>query len=415
MLTLLNAPSQIVTVATGGKNYKRGKEMREVDVLEGHSIIIEDEIIKDIIPDASVERGKFDRIIDLYGKVVLPGLIDCHTHLVYAGTRADEFRQKISGATYEEIATAGGGIKSTVKAVRNTSFNDLVNIARPRVEYAISQGITALEIKSGYGLSLEDEIKILRVINTLNTLYEIEIIPTFLGAHTFPEEFQSDKEGYVRLIKDKMLPAVAKERLAEFCDAFLEVTAFQKDQVEEIFQKAKELGFKIKLHSEQFNSIGGVDVALKYGAVSLDHLEVITEKDIEKVAGTETVCVLLPGVSFFLNYGFAPARRLISKDAIVAVSTDYNPGSSNIANLNLVMSLAAIKMRMTVEEVISAVTINAAKALDISHKTGSIETGKKADLAILDTQEYSGIVYQVAKNLNCMTIKNGRIIYTENK
>ncbi|MGE5351634.1 MAG: imidazolonepropionase [Acidobacteriota bacterium] len=414
MLGLLYSPSVIVTVSTGGKNFKRGVGMREVNALEGHSIVLEDEIIKDIIPDSSVKSGNYDKIIDLSGKTVLPGLIDCHTHLVFAGSRADEFRQKISGTTYEEIARSGGGITKTVRAVRKTSFDDLVKIARPRIEYAISQGITSLEIKSGYGLSLEDEMKLLRVINRLNALYEIDIIPTFLGAHTFPEEYKSDREGYISLIIDKMLPFAAKEGLAEFCDAFLEATAFNKEEVARIFSRARELGFKIKLHSEQFNAMGGVEVAVNYKATSLDHLEMVTDEGIEKIAATETVCVLLPGVSFFLNYGFAPARRLIEKDAIVALSTDYNPGSSNIANMNLVMSLAAIKMKMTVEEVISAVTINAAKALGLSNKTGSIEIGKKADLAVFDTPEYSDIVYQVAKNLNCMTIKNGKVIYTGN-
>ncbi|MCU7490271.1 MAG: imidazolonepropionase [Bacteroidota bacterium] len=412
MLELLYSPSVIVTAAANGKNFKRGGEMREVQALEGHSVVIEDEIIKDILPDAAAKKGKYDKIIDLKGKTLLPGLIDCHTHLVFAGSRADEFRQKISGATYEEIASKGGGIKKTVGAVRKTSPEDLVKIARPRIEYAISQGITTLEIKSGYGLSLEDEIKLLRVINHLKAFYEIDIIPTFLGAHTFPGEYEHDREGYVRLINDKMLPLAAKEGLAVFCDAFLEATAFNKEEVAKIFSKARDLGFKIKLHSEQFNAMGGIDVALSYGATSLDHLEMITDEGISKIAATETVCVLLPGVSFFLNYGFAPARKLIEKGAIVALSTDYNPGSSNIANLNLVMSLAAIKMKMTVEEVISAVTINAAKALDLSHKTGSIEIGKKADLAVFDTGEYSDIVYQVGKNLNCMTIKNGRVIYT---
>ncbi|MCU7496518.1 MAG: imidazolonepropionase [Ignavibacteria bacterium] len=415
MITLLSSPSQIVTVSTSGRNFKRGPEMQEVNVLEGCSLVLEDDIIKDIVPSSKIKPGSFQNIISLEGKVILPGLIDCHTHLAFAGSRADEFRQKLSGVSYEEIARSGGGIARTVNAVRNAGFEELVKIARPRIEYAITQGITTLEIKSGYGLSTEDEIKLLRVINHLNTLYEIDIVPTFLGAHSFPAEYRSDKEGYLRLINEKMLPEVAEHRLAKFCDAFLEKTAFSKEEVEVIFRKARDLGLSIKLHSEQFNAMGGVDLAIKYNATSLDHLEVIKETDIEKISATETVCVLLPGVSFFLDYGFAPARSLISKGAIVSISTDYNPGSSHIANLNLVMSLAAIKMKMTIEEVISAVTINAAKALALSQETGSIEPGKKADLAVFDTTEYSDIVYQVGKNLNVMTIKNGRVIYTRNQ
>lgn len=407
---LLN-PSQIVTVDTSGKNYKRGPELNEIGLITGHSIILENNIIKDLVPTSSLNNTAEQEIIDLSGKTVLPGLVESHTHSAFAGSRADEFRMKLAGVHYEEIAAKGGGILSTVLAVRETSFEELVKIVAPKVQYFISQGVTTLEIKSGYGLDFENEMKLLHLINYLNEIYAIDIIPTFLGAHTYPPEYKDDHDGYLDLLINKMLPHIAKNKLAVFCDAFCEKTAFTAEETGKIFDKASENGLGLKLHTEQFNNIGGLDVALKRNAVSVDHLEVLAEDDIHKLSKSDTVATLLPGVSFFLNYGYAPARKLIESGAIVALATDYNPGSSHIANLNLIMSLACLKMQMTIEESISAVTINAAKALNRHTETGSIEPGKKADFAVFDTKEYSDIVYQVGRNINHMTIKNGKIIY----
>ena len=411
MLKLLFNPALIVTVNTNGKNVKRGKELGEVDPVKGHSIIIEDDKIKDIIPTSSVSKSKFSEIINVEGKTIFPGFVECHTHTAFAGSRADEFRQKLAGISYEEIAKAGGGINSTVKAVRKASFEDLVNIIKPRIDHFISQGITTLEIKSGYGLDFENEIKLLQVINYFNEIYEIDIIPTFLGAHTFPPEFKSDRGGYIDLIQKKLLPYISEQKLAVFCDGFCENTTFSAEEINRIFTKAIKLGLKLKLHTEQFNTIGGLDTALKQKAVSVDHLEVIKEDDINKFNKADTVAVLLPGVSFFLNHQYAPARKLIDNNAIVALATDFNPGSSHISSLSLIMSLAALKMKMTIEETISAVTINSAKALCREKETGSIEIGKKADFAVIDSGEYADIVYSIGRNLNFMTIKNGRIIY----
>lgn len=412
MIKLLYNPSQIVTVNTNGKNVKRGKELSEVEILSEHSIILEDNFIKDIVPTASVSKNKFQMIIELSGKVVLPGLIECHTHTAFTGSRADEFRQKLAGVDYEEIASAGGGINTTVKAVRSASFEELVKTVSPRIEHFIQQGITTLEIKSGYGLDFENEVKLLQVIKYLNEIFSIDIIPTFLGAHTFPPEAKDKRGEYVEEIISKMLPHIAEQKLAEFCDGFCEATAFTSEEIDSIFSAAKKLGLKLKLHTEQFNNVGGLNVALNHNAISVDHLEVLDDKDIGKLCSSDTVAVLLPGVSFFLNYQYAPARKLIKKNAVVALATDYNPGSSHISSLGLVMSLAALKMKMSIEETISAVTINAAKALDLQKTVGSIEPGKKADFAVFDCNEYADIVYDIGKNLNCMTIKNGETIYS---
>ncbi len=411
-MKLLTNAEQIVTCNTNGKNFKKGKELSELEVLSSHAIVVENQLIKDILPFSSVKNISDFELIDLKNKIILPGLIECHTHTAFTGSRAEEFKLKLNGVHYEEIAAKGGGILTTVNAVRNTSLNELVEIIKPRIDAFISQGVTTLEIKSGYGLDFENEIKLLHTIKVLDELYPIDIIPTFLGAHTYPKEFKENHSGYIKIVVEQMIPHIAKNNLAEFCDAFCELTAFTADEVDTIFTAAENHGLKIKLHTEQFNNIGGIDVALKHNAVSVDHLEVLKDSDITKLADTDVVCDLLPGVSFFLNYQYAPARKLIDTGALVALSTDFNPGSSHILNLHFIMQLAALKMNMKIEEVINAVTINTAKSLCRNNTVGSIEIGKKADFAVFDTKEYSDIIYSIGRNLNCMTIKNGEVIYS---
>jgi len=411
MKILFKQPAQIITVNSSGKNYKRGSELSDVNSISDHSILVENGIIKDLIPNSSVAKTSVDKTVDLKDLLVLPGLVECHTHAAYAGSRANEFLMRLNGATYEEIAKSGGGIISTVKAVRNSSFEELVRILKPRVDNFISQGITTLEIKSGYGLSFYDEIKLLQVINYFRTNSPIEIIPTFLGAHTYPPEYKNDHKQYLDLIIKELLPYIIKNKLADSIDAFCEKTAFSADEVDQIFSKAKKLGYKLRLHTEQFNNVGGLDVALKHKALSVDHLEVINVDDISKLAKSETVSVLLPGVSFFLDYDYAPARKLIEQNAIVALATDFNPGSSHISNFHFIMQLAALKMKMSAEEIISAVTINSSAALGLSENIGSIEIGKQADFAVFDAKEISEIIYNIGINLNKYTIKKGQIIF----
>lgn len=410
MKTLLKNAEQIVTVDTNGANLKRGKDMRNIGVLASHSILIEDGKIIDVIPSNNTKKVNAEKIIDLKGKIILPGLIDCHTHTVFSGSRSDEFKMKLNGISYEEIAKKGGGINKTVESVRESSFNELLEISSKRVKYFIQQGITSLEIKSGYGLSFYDEIKMLQVIHSLNSL-GIKIIPTFLGAHTFPKEYKNDRAKYLQIVNDELIPYVSKNKLAEFCDAFLEKSAFNLDEVSSILQNAINHGLKIRLHTNQFNSIGGIDLAINLKCKSIDHLEIMTEDEINKVAESNLAAVLLPGVSFTLKYNYAPARELIDKNAIVALASDFNPGSCPISNISMIMALAALKMKMSSEEIISAFTINAAYALDINESKGSIEINKDADFAIFDCKGYDEIIYNLGTNLNVITISNGEIIY----
>ncbi len=414
MITLLKNPKQIVTINSYGKNHKRGLEMNDIGLLEKHSLLIENGRIKKIIKNSSIARSNYDNEIDLTNKIILPGIVECHTHTVFAGSRSEEFKLKLQGIDYEEIAKRGGGITNTMRAVRKSSFDELIEIVKPRIDYFVSQGITTLEIKSGYGLSFYDEIKLLQVIKELNKIYAIDIIPTFLGAHTFPPEYKNDNDKYIEMITTELIPYINENKLAYFCDVFCESTAFSSEQTETIFKVAANNGLKLKLHTEQFNSIGGLETALKMNATSADHLEVLKEEQIELFGKSETTAVLLPGVSFFLDYDYAPARKLIDANAIVALATDYNPGSSHIANFQVIMSLAALKMKMTIEEILTAVTLNAAHALDLSNKIGSIEVGKNADFSIFDATDYSELVYNIGKNLNVITIKNGEIIYKQN-
>ncbi|PID59357.1 MAG: imidazolonepropionase [Ignavibacteriae bacterium] len=411
MKTLFYNPSQIITVNTNGQNFKRKTDMQNIGILTDKSILVENGIIKEFIATSKISKSEYNNIIDLTDKIILPGLVECHTHTVFSGSRSEEFLMKLNGKTYEEIAKAGGGINSTVKSVRESDFENLLEAAKPKVKKFIEQGVTTLEIKSGYGLSFYDEIKLLEVINELNRLFEIDIIPTFLGAHTFPPEYLNDKEKYIEIITKEMLPFIAEKNLASACDGFCEKTAFSPKQIASIFDAAKNLGFSLKLHTDQFNSIGGLDLALDYNSMSVDHLEVLGEEDTKKFNDVETVAVLLPGVSFSLKYNYAPARDLIDNNAIVALATDFNPGSSHINNISFIWALAAFHLKMTLEEIISAYTINSAKALKIADKVGSIEVGKNADFSVYSIRNYSDLLYHLSNNLNTMTIKKGKIIH----
>ena len=414
MKKIITNPSIIYTLNTKGENFKRGEQMSFSDPLEEHSIIIEDGKLKDFIPNYSIKNISDFLVIDAKDRIILPGFVECHTHSVFAGSRSNEFSERLKGISYEQISKKGGGILSTVNAVRNSSEKELIDELKKRVQKFISQGVTTLEIKSGYGLDFENEIKLLKVIKEIRKYFKIDIIPTFLGAHTFPPEFKDNHSGYLNLLTGKLLPYIKDNRLAEFCDAFCESTAFNASEIKTIFKACSLLGIPIKLHTEQFNRIGGLDLALSFNAVSVDHLEVIDEVGINLLKDSGTTAVLLPGVSYFLDYDFAPARKLIMQNSIVALATDFNPGSSNISNIFFIMNLAAIKLKMTTEEIVAAYTINAAKALNRSDEAGSLELNKKADLILCDCNEITDLIYNVAENPVECVIKNGEIIFKKN-
>ncbi len=365
-----------------------------------------EEVPKALIPTRNEE------VIDATGKVVMPGLIDAHTHLIFGGSRENEFEQRIEGLTYLEIASRGGGILSTVEATRKASFEELYVMGKRRLDRFLSKGVTTIEGKSGYGLTVEDELKILRVMKALQKDHPIEIVSTFLGAHTLPREFREERRKYIDLITRVMIPKVADERLAEFCDVFCEEKAFTLDESKEILETGKEYGLKPKIHADQLSPGGGAELAAEVGAFSADHLEYVSVRGVEAMAEKGVTAVLLPGATFFLNMKkYPPAREMIDRGVRVALSTDLNPGSSMTESLPLMMTMGCLFYRMTPREVIEAVTLNAAKAIGKEHEIGSLEKGKQGDLVVLDIPNYKYLPYHFGVDHTQYVIKKGKMIY----
>jgi imidazolonepropionase len=354
-------------------------------------------------------RGKE---IDATGKVVMPGLIDSHTHLVFAGSREQEFELRIQGLSYLEIAERGGGILSTVEATRKASFEELLSLGKKRLDRMLSKGVTTIEAKSGYGLSAQDELKILKVAKVLNESHPIDIIPTFLGAHTVPKEFINDRKRYIDLLIQEMIPKVAQEGLAEFCDVFCEEKAFSLEESRKILEVGKRYGLKPKIHADQLSSGGGAELAAEVGAFSADHLEYVSPIGIERMAEKGVSAVLLPGASFFLSMKkFPPAREMIEKGVAVALATDLNPGSSMTESLPLMMTMGCTMLKMTPKEVIQATAIDAAKSMGRENKIGSLDIGKQADVLVLDIPNYRYLPYHFGVDHVEMVIKKGKVIY----
>lgn len=374
--------SKILHVSLSNQKWKRGQELGDFPISENAWLAISGGHITDFGSMDSCPASNGIEIIDAKGGMVLPSYVDSHTHLVYAGAREDEFGKRLHGMSYEQIANEGGGILNSAKKVALASEDELYASASNRLKEVMQMGTGAIEIKSGYGLSTESEIKMLKVARKLGEDFPIPVKTTFLGAHAFPEKFKDNHQAYVKLIIDEMLPEIASQNLADYVDVFCEKGYFSVDQMAEILEAASKYNIKSKLHLNQFNVLNSIDLAVKHDALSVDHLEVMSEKDLELLGNSNTIATLLPGCSLFLEIPYAPARDLIAKNSIVALATDYNPGSAPSGNMGLMVSLASIKMKMTPEEAISAATLNAAAAIELSNELGSIERGKRANLLI---------------------------------
>jgi len=348
--------------------------------------------------------------IDAAGKVVVPGFVDSHTHMMFAGHRGREFVLRSQGATYQQIAGAGGGILSTIKDVRAASKRDLKRQTARYLGDMMRHGTTTVEIKSGYGLDLNSEIKMIEAIHELEREEMMTVVSTFMGAHAVPPEYAHSRAAYVDLVVGEMIPYVGRKKLASFCDVFCEAGYFGLEDSERILIRGKEAGLQPKIHAEELNPLGGAQLAAKVGAVSADHLEHVSDEGIAALKESGVIATVLPGVSFFLNHGYAPARKLIDRGVPVAIASDFNPGSCMSFSLPMMMTIACTHMRMTPAEALTAVTLNGAAALNMSSSVGSIEVGKKADLLVADVSDYTFLSYHFGVNHIVTTIKNGTIL-----
>lgn len=360
--------------------------------------------MKDFVADED------DEVVDASSRFVLPCWCDSHTHLVFAAWRENEFEDRIHGLTYEQIAVRGGGILNSVQKLRKASSNELYDTAAERLDEMIKAGTGAVEIKSGYGLSLESELKMLRVIQLLKSHFPIPVKATFLGAHAIPEEFKNDRKKYIHLLKQEMIPAIAEEKLADFCDVFCERNYFSNEETIEILECAANHGMKPKVHANQLSHSGGIEAGIKCNAISVDHLEYTSENNLKLLAKHNTIATLLPGAAYFLNLPLPPARKMIDAGAAVAVATDFNPGSSPTGNMNLMISMLCVQYGLTPSEAIHAATINGAFAMDIQKEGGSIAIGKNASFIITKKMDSPAFIpYSMGNNPAEKIYINGKV------
>lgn len=385
--------------------------MNELPTLKNAWLLIENDRILNFGGMEAAPEGTFDQVIDCTGKIVLPSWCDSHTHIVFAGNREQEFVDRIKGLTYQEIAQKGGGILNSAKKLQQSSEEELFEQSARRLEEVMKLGTGAIEIKSGYGLTTEAELKMLRVAKRLDSKYPVTVKTTFLGAHAVPKEFKNNKEGYIDLICDEMLPAVAEEKLADYVDVFCEEGYFSVEDTDRILTSAAKYGLRPKIHVNQFTSIGGIAVGVKHNALTVDHLEVLSDDDIKDLQHSDTMAVALPACSFFLGIPYTPGRALIDAGVPLALATDFNPGSSPTGNMNFVVATACIKMKLTPEEAINAATVNAAYAMGLSETHGSITKGKKANLIITkEIPSYGFLPYSFGSNCIDGVICNGQLL-----
>jgi len=413
---LIRGASQIVTLS--GRAPRRGKALADIGVLRNGAVLLRDGVISAVGPAAKIEKlkeSKSAEVLDLDGRVVLPGFVDSHTHLIHAASRAEEYELKIQGVGYEEIARTGGGILNSVGKLRAATAQELKSRARLFLERFAEHGTTTIEAKSGYGLDVTSELRILSLHKELDAEQPLEIVSTFLGAHVVPAEYRDKPNGsrdYLQLLEQELIPEVAENGLAEYCDVFCERSAFSLAESRQVLLAGKKHGMRPRLHAEQLSNTGATRLGINLGAASCDHLEYLKPADVRALTKSKTVATLLPGCDFHLGLKqYAPARKLIDEGAIVALATDFNPGTSPTLSMPMVLSLACTQLRMTPAEAIAAATLNAAYSLGRHTHIGSIEAGKKADLAVFEVADYREIPYYFGVNTCWLTMKRGEVVH----
>ena len=413
---IIEKANQLVTLKGGSEKPLTKENMRQLGIIENGAVAVKNGKIIDVGKTEQINsKYKSENVINAYGKLVAPGFVDAHTHLVFAGSREDEFEMKLEGISYMEILQKGGGILRTVAETRKASLEQLIELGKERLDTMLIHGTTTVEAKSGYGLSTKDEIKCLEVIEKLNKQHPIDLIPTFLGAHAVPNEYRDRPDDYVDLVVEEMIPAVAERKLAEFCDVFCEKGVFNVEQSKRILLAGKEYGLLPKIHADEMSWLGGAELAAEVEAVSAEHLLFASENGIKALAEKGVVAVLLPAASFSLMLGkYANARKMIDEGVAVALGTDLNP-ICWVENMQLVIALACRMMRLTPAEALSAATINAAHSLRKAHMIGSLEVGKKADIVIFKVPNYRFLGYRFGVNLVDKVIKNGRLVVDDGR
>ncbi len=415
MTILIKNANEVITLKSEVQGPRIKEQMRAIAVIEDGSVLLQE---NRIVAVGSYEQLAIDfphlveeaDVIDATGKIVMPGLVDCHTHLVHGGTREQEFNMRLNGSTYMEIMNAGGGIHATTKRTRETSFEALYEKTKQHLDVFLKHGVTTVEAKSGYGLDWETEKKQLEVAKKLQDTHAVDVISTFMGAHAVPRDFKGREDEFVDVVMHDMLPKVAQLKLAEFNDVFCEKGVFTPAQSRRILEAGKALGLTPKIHADEIEPYNGAELAAEVGAISAEHLLVASDEGIQSMAEAGTIAVLLPGTAFFLRAPFARGRLMIDEGVPVAISTDFNPGSSPTMSLPFIMNLACMHMGLTLEEVLTATTINAAYALNRGHEIGSLEAGKQGDVIILDVANYKQLQYFYGMNHTHTVIKKGQVV-----
>lgn len=393
---------------------RRGSALGRLGLIRDGALAVADGLIVQVgtTPEVRDAVPQAAQVVDAAGRVVLPGFVDAHTHLLFGGWRAEEFELRLGGATYQEIAARGGGILHTVAQTRGMSEEALVSVGMARLGRMLAHGTTTVEAKSGYGLSTEAEVRLLRALHRIGALHHVDVVPTFLGAHAVPVESAGDADGYLRQVIEEMLPAVAEEELAEFCDVFCERGAFTVEQSRAVLEAGAEYGLLPKIHADEFSDSGGARLAAEVGAVSADHLEHAAEEGLRAMAASGVIAVLLPGTAFFLGLPAPPVRRMIDLGVAVALGTDFNPGTSPTYSMQMAIALGVLRLGLRPAEAVAAATINAAHAIGVAEEVGSLEPGKVADVVILDASDYRALAMQFGVNLVDEVYKRGRLVYS---